>query len=50
MRHRQIEKYQMMAEKLAMTFGLRETLGELRSLESNLEETCRSQERLMQAS
>lgn len=50
MRQRQVEKYQIMAEKLAMMFGFREAVAELRSLEQNLEETYRSQERLMKAS
>ncbi len=39
-----------MAEKMSMAFGLRDALAEMQNLEGCLLDTCRSQERVMQAS
>ena len=47
---RQVERYHLFGEKLTLYLTMKETLTDLSTLHSSLEEACRTQERIMQAS
>ena len=47
---RQLERYFLFGEKLTVYLTLKETLTDLTTLHSSLEEACRTQERIMQTS